>query len=284
MKKALFLLFILSWAVCIHAQSLSPSVLPASGGYFNAGGNSLSWTMGETFTTTLSSTNNILTQGFQQPNEHLSLNLKAYLEGYYEGGVINGQPSGQMNNNLGNGGLLKIVGLSTNINDVDWVTISAMSATTPYGLVGSAIGIIDVNGNVIVQFGREVIEAQSYYLKINHRNSIETWSASPVRLNRITNYDFTTAANKAFGDNMILTSDNLYYAFFSGDISDASTGIVGVQDGVVESQDLSDMENAVYSILLGYNPEDITGDAIVESADYGLMENNVYFIRVKIGP
>jgi hypothetical protein len=130
-----------------------------------------------------------------------------------------------------------------------------------------------------VQFGPAVSPGQTYYIKVNHRNVIETWSANPVLFSQTTSYDFTTSANMAYGSNMVLTSDGLYYAFFSGDISDAGTATVGIQDGVIESHDYGDMENAVYLTLLGYVTQDITGDAIVESADYGLMENNVYFTR-----
>ena len=54
--------------IITHAQTLSPTVSPASGGYSTGGGNSLSWTMGETYNTTLSSANNMLTQGEQQAN------------------------------------------------------------------------------------------------------------------------------------------------------------------------------------------------------------------------
>jgi hypothetical protein len=64
---------------------------------------------------------------------------------------------------------------------------------------------------------------------------------------------------------------------WSGDISDAAFG-VGYQDDIVEGQDYSDMENAVYVISVGYVPEDITGDGVVEGTDYSIMENNVYFI------
>jgi hypothetical protein len=74
-------------------------------------------------------------------------------------------------------------------------------------------------------------------------------------------------------------SHNPAFAFFSGDISDAATAKVGIQDGLVESQDYSDMENAVNTYLGGYVTEDITGDGIVESEDYSLMENNLSFSR-----
>ncbi len=54
-----------------NAQTLSPKANPTSGGYYNAGGNSLSWTMGETYNTTISSVNNMLTQGEQQPEVNI---------------------------------------------------------------------------------------------------------------------------------------------------------------------------------------------------------------------
>jgi hypothetical protein len=60
--------------------------------------------------------------------------------------------------------------------------------------------------------------------------------------------------------------------------------MVGIQDGVIESQDYGDMENAVSITLLGYTTEDITGDGVVESSDYGLIEGNVYFTFVAMRP
>ncbi len=54
-------------ATCLFSQTLSPKVTPSKGGYATGGGNSLSWTMGETFNTTLSTGNIILSQGQQQP-------------------------------------------------------------------------------------------------------------------------------------------------------------------------------------------------------------------------
>ena len=53
------------------AQTLSRKVQPGSGGYYNNGANSLSWTIGEPVTSTLSSANNKLSQGFQQPEVDL---------------------------------------------------------------------------------------------------------------------------------------------------------------------------------------------------------------------
>lgn len=51
---------------CISAQSLTPTVSPAAGGFSTGGGITLSWTMGETFTQSLQASPYVLNQGFQQ--------------------------------------------------------------------------------------------------------------------------------------------------------------------------------------------------------------------------
>ena len=83
---------------------------------------------------------------------------------------------------------------------------------------------------------------------------------------------------------MIQTYDTIGWAFYSGDIADALTGVVGIQDGVMESQDYGDMENAISQSLTGYIIEDITVDGVAESLDYSLMQNNTYYSRSLIRP
>ena len=119
-----------------------------------------------------------------------------------------------------------------------------------------------------------------------HGNSIETWSASAVLMGATTTYDFSDALSKAYGNNQQDLGDG-NYAIFNGDIADSNNGfggIIGLQDGIVESADYSDLENAVSVIASGYVIADITGDGIVESADYGLIENAVYLIRIVMRP
>jgi hypothetical protein len=151
-----------------------------------------------------------------------------------------------------------------------------MNASTR-ALVEKKAGILKTNGTVSVTFGSSVIAGTPYYIKVNHRNTIETWSSSAVMLTNV--YDFTTSQSKAYGNNMILNYDGTGWAFFSGDIADAATGIIGIQDGVIENQDYSDIENAVVVVLSGYVVQDITGDGVVETSDYSLIENNVYYLR-----
>ncbi len=70
MKKFYFL-FALALVACgLHAQMLTPSVIASTGGFSSNANGSLSYTVGEmTMVQTFTGGNNILTQGFQQPND-----------------------------------------------------------------------------------------------------------------------------------------------------------------------------------------------------------------------
>ncbi len=50
------------------AQSLSPEVISSAGSSFTNSSATLDWTVGEPVTSTLNNSNNILSQGFHQPN------------------------------------------------------------------------------------------------------------------------------------------------------------------------------------------------------------------------
>jgi hypothetical protein len=221
-------------------------------------------------TNTITNTINVVRCG-------IIIDVTVILEGYYLG-------AGLMNDNYTTGGLLHSLGYSSNYNDVDTVEISVMEPVAPYNLVESKKGIVHLDGTVSVTYGPSVLDGHYYYLKFNHRNSLETWSANPVLFTApSTSYNFTTSQGQAYGNNMVETFDQMGWAIFSGDISHYLTGL-GYQDGVIESQDYGDMENAVYVTLIGYKTEDITGDGIVESNDYGVMETNVYYSRVLVRP
>ena len=69
MKKQTFILLIgLSPMLCI-AQSVEPSVIGGAGDFYTSTNSQLSFTVGEMMVETVSSTNSIITQGFQQPDE-----------------------------------------------------------------------------------------------------------------------------------------------------------------------------------------------------------------------
>ena len=180
------------------------------------------------------------------------LNAHIFLEGYYLGG-------GLMNN------CLNLTGGSTDPLDADSIFISAMDANPPYAEVDRQFGILKINGDVMVTFGPAVVTNNSYYLKLNHRNSIETWSAAPVMLTTTTGYSFSSATSQAFSSNEAVTFDALYAAIYTGDIN---------QDGSVDGSDFLDFDIASQAGGGGYHVADFNGDGAVDGSDFLLYDPN----------
>ena len=67
MKKILLTSIYLAFATFCFSQQISRHVISSGGNYTNAGGHTISSTIGEAMISTLNSSTNTLTQGFQQP-------------------------------------------------------------------------------------------------------------------------------------------------------------------------------------------------------------------------
>ena len=78
-------------------------------------------------------------------------------------------------------------------------------------------------------------------------------------------YDFSLAANKAFGNNQADLGDGKF-ALYSGDID---------QNKIINTNDFSEIKNKTQLFLSGYLIDDLTGDNLIESADFSLVENNI---------
>ena len=197
---------------------------------------------------------------------HDTLNLKLYIQGYFTSGLT-------MNAALYNSGI------SVNPADCDTIEVCLIDSTSLMTVECMDV-VINVNGQTSCVFPPSVF-GNSYYIRVKHRNAIETWSANPVSMNSVVNYDFSTNNSKAYGNNMVEVSPGIW-AFWSGDISNGIN--YGIQDGSIDSVDLSQMETAVDAISFGYDASDITGDGLVESADYSLLENNLDFFILSAHP
>jgi hypothetical protein len=236
----------------IIAQTLTPQVSPSCGGYSTAGGNNLSWTMGQPFNATLQNGNSMLTQGFQQPYIELKiLNLRAFIEGFY----------------LGNGLMEPVLYLNDPLafssNVCDSMTVELHAAVSPFSLVASVKVLLQTDGSAIARFPSSTANT-NYYIALRHRNTIETWSASPVLLSNHASYNFTSAANTAYGNNLRDLADG-NFAIWSGDVN---------QDGLIEEVDFISIEISLLQLTASYQTTDLTGDGMVESTDYSLIENN----------
>ena len=188
-----------------------------------------------------------------------TLNLKMFLQGYFLGNEM-------MNPVLFN------QGITTNSNICDSIKIELRNANFPYSLIASNKTILSITGNAQASF---TASPGNYYIRIQHRNGIETWSALPMLFSVVPmNYDFTTAANKAYGNNMIEVESGVW-AIYSGDIS---------QDQNIDLVDYSIAESEINNFSSGYNPSDLNGDGNVDLLDLPVLEDNISQFVFSIHP
>ncbi|MBK6504278.1 MAG: SBBP repeat-containing protein [Ignavibacteria bacterium] len=157
------------------------------------------------------------------------------------------------------------------LSDTAWIFIR--NATYPYDIVDSSRSIIDSSGYATFDFAN-VINATNYFILLKHRNSIETWSSTGnVFLSGLMSYDFSTDANKAYGNNLSLVDNSpVRFAMFSGDVN---------QDGTVDASDLSLIDNDAVNFVTGYVSTDLNGDNFVDATDFSLADNNaINFVGV----
>ena len=194
------------------------------------------------------------TSVFSVTTPPLVVNIRAFIQGYY----------------LGNGTMNAAVSQNTADNFI----LRLANATPPHTIAYSAAGTLDINGYGNFTFFGPTL-GSSWYIVLQQRNTLETWSASPVTLTGLTTqYDFTTNANKAYGNNQVALSQG-YFGIWSGDVN---------QDGIIESSDYSVIENDVVNFTAGYYSSDLTGDNLVESSDYSLIENNLLLFLFTVQP
>jgi hypothetical protein len=123
---------------------------------------------------------------------------------------------------------------------------------------------LNTNGSCIVTVPANL--GDQYYIVIKHRNSVVTWSAIPMSFNTsIINYDFTTAASQAFGDNQIEVSIGIF-AFFVGDVN---------QDEVIDLSDLVEMDTDLTNGTVAYVVYDLNGDGVVDLSDLVAIDVNL---------
>lgn len=250
------LLFIISTIVYVQintsakAQSLTPQVIASAGAYSSNSVGSLSCTVGEAVTNTLTSGNHMLTQSFQQPFR-MTINLKAFIQAYYTG-------SGTMQNVLYNEGVTSVTG-----NECDTVQLQLREANPPYSIAYSTSQVIKTDGTLTIN--GQVTLGASYYIVIKHRNALETWSANPLVVGELTNYDFTTSSNHAYGDNQVEVEPGVW-AFYSGDI---------IADENIDLLDITALEADIAIFQYGYFATDINGDGNVDLLDSPSLEANI---------
>jgi hypothetical protein len=165
----LFLSFIFS-TVQLSAQS----VMGCAGNNQNAGAIQQSYTLGESFIVESTVGAKVNSQGFQQP-EIPQLQLKLFIQGFYLGGGLMNAVADQINAPL----LTDTISFSLMSNQLVPITIFQKKV------------LLKTNGFCNLTLPSFAYN-HNYYLKINHRNTIETWSKLPIQLKTFNKYNFST--------------------------------------------------------------------------------------------
>ncbi len=179
------------------------------------------------------------------------VDMKIYLEGLYDPGT---------------GAMLKTMdetGEHYTGTTADMIDIKATEAASPSTIAGVTTNVM-LNQNGTCQPILNRIPEGDYYLSVIHRNSIETWTSTPVTLGTSpVSWDFTDNAGNAFGDNLKEVAG--VYVIYGGDVN---------QDGAVDGLDMIDVENQAANFGAGYISEDINGDGSVDALDMIILDNN----------
>ena len=181
----------------------------------------------------------------------LSASVKLFFQGYYLGG-------GLMQPVLFNQGVA-----GADPTQTDTVLIELRSVADANVVVDAAQTIIGIDGTGIVKF-TEASKDGIYWIVVKHRNSIQTWSASPIGLTSL--IDFSTAANKSFGDNMVDLLGESIFSIYSGDLN---------QDEYIDIFDFPsfDLDNQNF-VFLEYKETDFNGDGYVDIFDFPIFDSN----------
>lgn len=116
----------------------------------------------------------------------------------------------------------------------------------------------------------------TYYIEVNQRNSINTWSKLPQIFTTglpYKNYNFTSAASQAYGNNLVL--QNTYYTIYSGDVN---------KDNNINLTDVISVNNSSNIFQTGYVNQDVTGNNLVDLTDLLVTYNNATLFIIEQRP
>lgn len=160
----------------------------------------------------------------------------------------------------------------------DTITAYLRNVSSPYAIIDSSKQVVD-NFTLTGNFEFSNALSGTYYISLNHRNCIETWSkVNGEAYNPMTlmNYDFTSSDSKAYGNNMAQVDVSpVVFALYSGDVN---------QDEIIDASDISIIENAVLNSLSGYVKEDLNGDNFVDATDLSIVANNAELTKSSVKP
>ncbi|MBV6480268.1 MAG: hypothetical protein HGGPFJEG_03125 [Ignavibacteria bacterium] len=220
---------------------------------------------------------NNLNSAFSGAKTHGSWKLKIY--DFYLGDVGMLYSWGiQINNHSGKKMILEtqsyiqgFYNADSNTTISDTIRCRLRNSTSPYAIVATKKDYFSNTGIASFDFtGSPASPNVSYFIQLEHRNSIETWSAGSRTFNYFSyftlKYNFYSYDYSAYGDNQIKVDISpTTWAFYGGDVN---------QDGVVDATDNGMIDNDASNFVTGYVITDITGDDVTDAIDAAIADNN----------
>ncbi len=184
----------------------------------------------------------------------VTVNLKLFLQGYYTGGSTM-QP------------VLNNQGVAALATETDTVLVELHDPTT-FALVDAAQGVLSTTGMVSATFAPHPFAP--YVIAVKHRSTVQTWTKNPIPVNGASPlYNFSTAANKAAGDNQVNLGSGVF-GFYTGDLN---------QDDFIDGNDFPQysFESESGGLYDGtYTATDMNGDGFVDSNDFPVFDTNIF--------
>ncbi len=155
----------------------------------------------------------------------------------------------------------------------DTMRVNLRSSIPPYAQIDEDKVYLSSSGNAVANY--TLAPTGNYYIQLIHRNALETWSSSPVNINKTstTVYDFTGSQAQTFGNNSVLKSGK--YCCYSGEI---------IKDGSIDLSDILAAYNDAAGFVSGYVATDVNGDSFVDLSDITIAFNNAANFVTAITP
>lgn len=158
--------------------------------------------------------------------------------------------------------------------ETDSIFVELRDSLDPTILIDTATGVLMTDGTASLNF-TVATSGTSYWIVVNHRTSVQTWSELPVAFSGSTTYNFTDMATKAYGSNMFEVEPGVW-AMFTGDLD---------RDGYVTPFDFPLYELDNFN-LVGevYVNTDMDGDGYVTPFDFPIYELNNFNLVGVLNP
>jgi hypothetical protein len=189
----------------------------------------------------------------------LTLNIRMFIQGFYNGNLSMKPVWYNSDGPLHPNNYPQTI--------TDFVYVSLVDIALPHSTLFADWGILNTDGTMSISTIPASLLNQPVALKINHRNSIETWSSGPVTLGLTTFFDFSSSSLSAFQENMFEIEPNVW-TIYNGDID---------QNGVIELGDYAYMDYYIPHQINGYVVTDLDGDGATTSGDYGVLDFNAFY-------